>query len=94
MGEWDVFLTVVALVSFLLAVGAPIIKLNSAITKLNTLIETSMKRLDKLEEDDEAMQKNSRQAHQRLHDRIDGVEGRVNDHETRLSILEKGERRS
>ena len=89
MREWDVFLMIVALVSFLLAVGAPIIKLNSAITKLNTLIETSMKRLDKLEEDDESMQKNSRQAHQRLHDRIDGVESRVHDHETRLSILER-----
>ena len=39
MTEWGVFGVIVALVSFVVAVGAPMLKLNGTITRLSTIIE-------------------------------------------------------
>ena len=49
MTEWGVFGVIVALVSFVVAVAAPMLKLNGTITRLSTIIEQFSKRLDKLE---------------------------------------------
>ena len=71
MTEWGVFGVVAALVSFVVAITAPMMKLNSNITRLSTIIEQFSRRIDKLEQQDETTQVSNREARRRLHERID-----------------------
>ena len=58
MQEWDVVGVIAALVALFVAVIAPIIRLNTSITKLNTTMEIFAKKCDKT---DEALCKHSDQ---------------------------------
>ena len=96
MTEWGVFGVVVALVYFVVAVAAPMLKLNSTITRLSTIIEQFSRRIDKLEQDDETIQASNREARRRLHDRIDKNDEliaehvlKLENHEIRLNQLEE-----
>lgn len=85
MTEWGVFGVVVALISFVVAVAAPMLKLNGTITRLSTIIEQFSKRLDKLEQDDEASRSSNREARRRIHERIDGQEKQIAEHDKKLA---------
>ena len=50
MQEWDVVGVIAALVALFVAVIAPIIRLNTSITKLNTTMEIFAKKFDKTDE--------------------------------------------
>lgn len=96
MTEWGVFGVIVALVSFVVAVAAPMLKLNGTITRLSTIIEQFSKRLDKLEHNDEITKNSTRESHRRLHDRIDKNgeliaehDLKLENHEIRLNQLEE-----
>ena len=84
MTEWGVFGVIVALVSFVVAVAAPMLKLNGTITRLSTIIEQFSKRLDKLEHNDEITQKSTRESHRSLHDRIEKNEELIAEHDLKL----------
>lgn len=76
MTEWGVFGVIVAIVAFVVTVVTPIIKLNSTIIKLTTIVENMSRNLEELTE------RNSN-THSRIFDKL-------NDHETRITVLEKG----
>ena len=67
---------------FAISVGAPVIKLNTSITKLIGAVATLQTLVDKLTADNKA-------AHQRLWDRSDEHGEQLGDHETRITVLEK-----
>ena len=82
MTQWEVYLVIVSLVGFAIAVGTPIIKLNTSITKL-------IERLNGLDEGlDELTVRNSK-SHERLWKHNEKQDTKIEDHEKRITILEK-----
>lgn len=81
MTEWTVFGVIVALIGFAVAVGTPIIKLNSTIVRLSQLVERCSTDLRELTD------RNSR-SHDRIFSHLEEHDHTLNDHETRISILE------
>ena len=88
MNEWGVVGVIIALVGLIVTVAGPMIKVSSNLTKISTILDSITQRVDKLEGADKDFQESTRQARGRLHDRIDGVEDKVNDHEVRITTLE------
>lgn len=89
MNEWGVVGVIIALVGLIAAVVGPMIKVTSTLTKITTILDNVLDRVNKLEEADKEFQDVTRQARGRIHDRIDDVVGQVNDHEVRITTLEK-----
>ena len=83
MTEWQVVGVIVVLVG-LAAVIKPVVCLNASITRLNGICAFLEKNLGEL------TQKNS-QAHDRLWQRADEHEAKLQKHDTRLTVLEKTE---
>jgi len=89
MTEWGVVGVIIALVGLIAAVVGPMVKVSSTLTKVSTVLDSITGRVDKLENADKDYQESTRQARARIHDRIDEVDSRVNDHEVRITTLEK-----
>lgn len=51
--SWEIFLGIVALVSFIISVSGPMLKLNTSITKLNSSVDVLKAAIDKIETDNE-----------------------------------------
>lgn len=81
MTEWGVFGVIAAIVTFGVCVGAPLLKLNSTITKLQTVLDILQKSFEKqcLENEKE---------HIALWDRADEHTEKLGEHETRITVLE------
>lgn len=84
MTEWGVFLVIVAVVGFLVTIITPITKLTQSITKLTVVV-------DKLCKDMDSHKKQSIESHDKLWAHNDRQDERINDHETRLRLLETPE---
>ena len=83
--EWEVYLVIVSLVGFAIAVGTPIIKLNTSITRL-------IDRLNNLDESmDELTVKNSK-SHERLWNHNEKQDELIKDHGKRIIVLEEKEK--
>ena len=81
MTQWDVVTVIIAIVGLALSVGAPIIKLNTSITKLTT-------KMDGMEEGiDELTARNSK-SHERIWKHNEEQDKQIADHEKRIVILE------
>lgn len=89
MNEWGVVVVIIALVGLIAAVVGPMIKVSSSLTKITTILDSVTDRLNKLEGADKDFQESTRQARARLHDRIDEVDHKVNNHEVRITSLEQ-----
>lgn len=83
MNEWTVFLILGELIAFVIAVGTPILKLNTTITKLNDSINT-------LDKSFKETSKKNEESHKRIWSVMDEHADAINDHETRLVLIEKG----
>lgn len=70
--SWIVVLSIGTLVGLFLAVGNPIIKLNSTITKLMT-------RLTAIESNIDKFTVSNKDSHRRIHERIDEVEDNLSE---------------
>lgn len=70
--SWIVVLSIGTLVGLFLAVGNPIIKLNSTITKL-------MARLTAIERNIDKFTVSNKDSHRRIHERIDEVEDNLSE---------------
>ena len=81
MTSWDVFLIIVAIVGFLITIMTPMLKLNTAITKLIDAVETLKKSFDTM------LHSNSK-SHERIWASIDEQDERLQDHEFRIKFLE------
>ena len=85
MSEWGVFGVIVALIGFAVSIVTPIIKLNTNITKLTVTLERMVKDVDN-------QRSSSHEAHRRLWAKNEEQDKRIEDHEKRLSLVErKGE---
>ena len=82
MTEWEVFGVIAGLATFVIAIVTPIIKLNTTITKLSQIVEQMSKDLRDLTE------RNSK-THARIYDELEKEEKQLQDHETRITLLEK-----
>lgn len=84
MNEWAVFGVIVAIAGFLAVVVPPIVKLTNSITRLTVVV-------DKLSTDLESQKKQSVESHNKLWLHNSEQDERINDHETRIRLLEEGE---
>ena len=80
--EWTVITVLVALVGLLATVGAPVIKLNSNLTKLTVLLDT-------LKNDMQEQKKSAKESHRRLWGHNHEQDGRIENHEKRITLLEQ-----
>ena len=82
MERWDVVVVIASLVALFVAVITPIIRLNTTITKLNASIGSLSEKMSDI---------SCENKHQ--HDNLFGItrehEETLNDHETRISIIER-----
>lgn len=78
---WEMFLGIAALVSFIIAITGPMMKLNTSITKLNDSVEVLRNAIDKIEQDNE-------NSHRRIWEHNDEQDDKINAHEKRINNLE------
>lgn len=82
MTEWAVFGVIVAVAGFLAVVVPPIVNLTKSITRLTVVV-------DKLSGDLEDQKKRSTESHRELWAHNGEQDERINDHETRIRLLEE-----
>lgn len=82
MNEWTVVTALVVLIGLFVTVAKPIVGLNSTITRLSENVE----RLDAKLTDFSA---HNAESHRRLWEESDRQGGRIENHETRLTVLEQ-----
>lgn len=82
MTEWDIVTVLAAVVGLFAAVGAPVIRLNATMTRLSTLVEALEKKVDN-------QAASSKESHRRLWEHNDEQDGKIADHEKRITILER-----
>ena len=54
---WEIFLGVAALLTFIITITGPMLKLNTSITKLNSSVDVIKDALDRIEKDNESSHK-------------------------------------
>lgn len=84
MTEWAVFGVLVAVAGFLAVVVPPIVNLTKSITRLTVVV-------DKLSNDLEDQKRRSIESHEKLWNHNNEQDERINDHETRIRLLEESE---
>ena len=82
MDRWEMFLAIGTLVSFIIAICGPMLKLNTTLTKLIDKAET-------LEKSFEKTQNSNHDVHEKIFTELEDHEHLLNDHETRLQLMEK-----
>ena len=81
MTEWQVVGVIVALIGLVASLVTPMLRLNSTIATLTAAVKDNSNASARHE-------KHPREPHTRLHGRIDEVEDKVDDHESRITVLE------
>lgn len=87
--EWTVVGVIVTLVGLAAAVGGPVLKLNASITKLTTLLKVIEQRLDALEQGAKEQRTHATESHRRIWAHNDEQDDRLEDHEKRITLLER-----
>jgi hypothetical protein len=82
MTEWGVILVISSIVSLGVLIGTPLMRLNASITRLDVTIKAVEKRADCDRADNE-------KEHLAIWDRCDEQDRTINNHETRITVLEK-----
>ena len=80
--EWTIVTVIIALVGLGLAIIKPIVSLTQSITKLTVVVQT-------LQEDMSGLTTKNSQSHARLWDHNDAQDGRLDDHERRITDIER-----
>ncbi len=83
MSEWQVVGVIIALVGLVGAIVAPLLRLNSAITKLTLTV-------DRLVRDMDEQHRRSHDAHEKLWDHQNEQDEKLVNHEIRITKLENG----
>lgn len=82
MNEWGVVLVIISLVGLFAAIAKPILNLNTAIVKLTEAVK-------ELQKDMADFVNGNHNSHVRIHERIDGCNEVIRNHENRLEKLEE-----
>ena len=80
--EWTTVTVLIAVVGLIATVLTPAIKLNTSVTKLATLVDSLNNKISTSES-------NNSEAHRRIWNELDGQKETLNQHETRITVLEK-----
>lgn len=80
--EWTTVTVLIAVVGLIATVLTPAIKLNTSVTKLATLVDSLNNKISTSES-------NNSDAHRRIWNELDGQKETLNQHETRITVLEK-----
>ena len=83
MNEWSVVLVIISLVGLGAAIIKPILSLNTAIVKLTEAVK-------ELQKDMADFVNGNHNSHVRIHERIDGCNEAIRNHENRIEKLEEG----
>lgn len=89
MNEWVVVTVLVTLVGLFFTVGKPIIKLNETMTTLNVNVEHNSHELTELKNDFKSQRESAHESHQQLWMHNNKQDEKLQDHETRIGILER-----
>lgn len=84
MTEWGVVGVLVVLAGLVVTLVTPMLKLNTTMTRLVTLVEEISRRL-------EVVENTIPSEHRNMNEHIGQIEKQVNKHETRITVLEKKE---
>lgn len=85
--EWTVVGVIVTIAGLLATVTAPLIKNTKAMTKLSSSIEHLNYRMKKEEEDLASFKEKSAKNHQKIYDKLDNHEERIDDLEYKTKHL-------
>lgn len=85
MTEWGVFGVIASVVTLGFTVGAPLLKLNAAITRLSTVIDIFQKQV-------ENDKKTNNEEHVAIWNEVEKHGNILNEHETKIAILTERER--
>lgn len=92
MSEWGVVLVIISLITLIAGVTGPVVKLNTNITKLNVILDGVKEDMSELKvshaKDIAKVQEDCAKKRERIHNNIDKLDGRVDDHEKRITVLE------
>lgn len=91
MNEWTVVSVIIALVGLFITIGKPIINLNSNIVLLTASVQQNNKELEDQKKELEKQRDNAHNSHRRLWDKNEEQDKIINDHETRIKVLEEKE---
>ena len=87
--EWTVFEVVAAIAALFLSIRVPVIRLNSSITKLTVMLERVEKDVAANRTALEQQRAAARASHEKLWRHNDEQDTQLQNHETRLQLLEK-----
>lgn len=87
--EWTVFEVVAAIAALFLSIGVPVIRLNSSITKLTVMLERVEKDVAANRTALEQQRAAAKASHEKLWRHNDEQDAQLQNHETRLQVLEK-----
>lgn len=85
MTEWGVVGVIIALVGLVAAIVGPITRLTQSITKLTVVV-------DRLDAEQKTQRQDAKTSHQKLWDKCYEQDETINDHESRLRLLEDHEK--
>ena len=88
MDEWVVVTVLIALVGLFMTVGKPILSLNKNITELNINIKHNSDEIGELKDDFKSQRESAHESHKKLWEHNSKQDEKIQDHETRLVILE------
>lgn len=80
--EWTIVTTIAALMALVTGIVTPIIKLNTTVVKLATVVEGLTKSVAELS-------CNAHNTHERIWDKVNNNTSQLAEHETRLNTLEE-----
>lgn len=84
---WEIFLGIGALLSFVIAVTGPMMKLNTSITKLNDSVDVLKTAIERIEDDNEKNRKKIWEHNDSQDDKIENHEQRITKIETKMDIM-------
>lgn len=87
--EWTTVTVIIALVGLVVTVTTPLIRLNSNITRLSVILNGIKAELEEQKKALSAQKAESRESHRRLWAHNDDQDNTLNDHETRIRVLEQ-----
>lgn len=87
--EWTTVTVIIALLGLIVTVTTPLIRLNGNITRLNVILDNIKSELEEQKKALSAQKADSRESHRRLWAHNDEQDETLNDHETRIRVLEE-----
>ena len=90
MNEWTVVTVLAAMVALVTAIVSPLLKLNTSIGNLTSMVDSLSVKMGMVNEDMGRLTKRNSDTHERIFARLGEQERALAGHETRITVLEQG----